>query len=232
FVITGNEEGKKEILENYPMPPNKIHICEFPVASFCRGDESKPVFDVPPQSFFYPAQFWPHKNHICILKALKILNDEYKINPMIFFTGSDKGNKEYINKKIIEYHLEEQVKFTGFISDKELKYLYTHTTAMIFASLMGHNNMPPIEATYLNCPVIITNLDGHKEQLKDSALYFNGYDPNDLACKMFNILSDESLRNEIKSRQKSLAEYFDTINYFANIKKIINQFELIRQTWE
>lgn len=231
YIITGNEEGKKEILTNYPMPSNKIRINPFPVASFCRGAEIKPKFDFPEKFFFYPAQFWPHKNHICILKALKLLNEKNDIQPIIFLTGSDKGNKEYIQQKIIEYKLEKQVFFTGFLSDEEIKYLYTHATAMIFASLMGPNNMPPIEATYLNCPVIISDLEGHKEQLKDTALYFNGYKPEELAEHMKNLLGSNSIREELKSAEKTLAIEFESVNYFSGIKKILNEFSLIRDTW-
>lgn len=231
YVITGNEEGKKEILESYPMPGSKIRISPFPVADFCRGKEEKPGFDIPEKYFFYPAQFWPHKNHICILNALVHLRDKYNLKPTVFLTGSDKGNKTYITKKIEELNLSEQVKFTGFLKDEELKYLYTHATAMIFASLMGPNNMPPIEATFLNCPVIITDLDGHKEQLGDTALYFNGYNHEDLAKQMKSLLTSNKIRQSLITKEKKLAKEFDKINYFANIRKIIDEFSLIRNTW-
>lgn len=231
YIITGNEEGKKEILENYPVPPSKIRISPFPVASFCRGNEKKPSFDMPEQFFFYPAQFWPHKNHICILESLIILREKYGLKPSVFLTGSDKGNKKYIESKIIDFGLEKQVYFTGFLKDEELKWMYTHATAMIFASLMGPNNMPPVEATYLNCPVIITDLDGHKEQLKDAALYFNGYKPEELAEHIKTLLLDAKKRKSFVSKQKKLAPEFDKINYFSCIKQIIDEFSSVRKTW-
>lgn len=231
YIITGNEEGKKEILENYPVNSAKIRIAEFPVADFCRGNELKPSFIIPEQYFFYPAQFWPHKNHICILKALVCLRENYNLHPTVFFTGSDKGNMEYIKSKIIEYELENQVKITGFLKSEELKYMYTHATGMIFASLMGPNNMPPIEATYLHCPIIITDLDGHKEQLKDTALYFNGYKPEELAKHMKTLLSSDLFRESLIKKQIQLRKKFDEVNYFAKIKTIIDEFKLIRNTW-
>jgi glycosyltransferase involved in cell wall biosynthesis len=231
FILTGNEEGKKEILENYSVPSGKIRISSFPVASFCRGEERKPSFDIPEQFFFYPAQFWPHKNHICILESLVILREKYGLKPTVFFTGSDKGNKKYIESKIIEFGLENQVHFTGFLKDEELKWLYTHATAMIFASLMGPNNMPPVEATYLNCPVIITDLDGHKEQLQDTALYFNGYKPDELSEHIRTLLTEKDTRDHIIEKEKVLAREFDKINYFSCIKQIIDEFALIRKTW-
>ncbi len=231
YIITGNEEGKKEILQNYPVPEDKIRISSFPVASFCHGNEQKPNFDIPKNFFFYPAQFWPHKNHISILEALVILRNQFNIKPVVFLTGSDKGNKDYIQEKIKEYQLENQVYITGFLKDEELKYLYTHATAMIFASLMGPNNMPPIEATYLNCPVIISDLTGHKEQLGDTALYFKGCNYSELAQQIYNILTDPKLRNSLIKKEKELALEFNRINYFSSIKQIINEFSFIRKTW-
>lgn len=231
YIVTGNETGKREILRNYPMPEDKIRISLFPVAEFCRGKEIKPSFELPKKFFFYPAQFWPHKNQIVILDALVYLREKFGISPVVYLTGSDKGNKEYIKSKVEEYNLENQVVFTGFLKDEELKYLYTHATAMIFASLMGPNNMPPIEATYLNCPVIITDLEGHKEQLKDTAVYFNGYDQNQLAEIMKQFLESGDLRNELQAKQKVLAKEFDSINYFSTIKKIIDEFSHIRKRW-
>ena len=231
YVITGNEEGKKEILENYPMPADKVRVSYFPVASFCRGEEQKPAFMTDKPYFFYPAQFWPHKNHIVILDALEILAKKHDLKPAVYLTGSEKGNKAYIQSEIERRALSAQVKITGFVSDEELKYLYTHATGMIFASLMGPNNMPPIEATYLGCPVIITDLNGHKEQLQGTALYFNGYKPEELAEHMHTLLTDVNARSAIIKKEKMLGEQFGKVNYFAEIKKIIKEFSLIRRTW-
>lgn len=231
YIITGNEEGKKEILENYPVTADKIRIVEFPVADFCKGEEKKPPFDLPKKFFFYPAQFWPHKNHICIINALKILKEKDGFTPTVVFSGVDWGNKDYIISKIKEYNLETQIIFAGFLLDGELKYLYTHATGMIFASLMGPNNMPPIEATYLHCPVIITDLDGHKEQLKDTALYFNGYKPEELANHIKSFLCDKNAREKIIEKEVLLGKEFENIRYFSKILNIIDDFHLIRNTW-
>ena len=224
YIVTGNETGKKEIVKYYGINEDVIRICEFPVSNFCYGKEEKPNFIKDDEFFFYPAQFWSHKNHICILEALKILKEEYNICPIVYFTGSDKGNKKNIVDKINEYSLKDQVILTGFVKDEELKYMYTHAVAMIFASMMGPNNMPPIEATYLNCPVIITNLDGHKEQLQDTALYFDGNKPKELAGLMYNVLINKELRNCVIESQKELAKKFSSINYFDSVKKILDEY--------
>lgn len=223
FIITGNNTGKKEIIKYYDIEESKIKICEFPVSDFCYGEEEKPGFINDDSFFFYPAQFWAHKNHICIIEAFKILK-ENKIEPKVYFTGSDKGNKQLLVSKIKEYGLEDQIVFTGFVKDEELKYMYTHARAMIFASMMGPNNMPPIEATFLNCPVIITNLEGHIEQLKQTAVYFDGSNPKELADVVNKMMLDDDFRNNIKESQIELSEEFAKINYFENIKRVLDEY--------
>lgn len=231
YIITGNKTGKDEILANYKIEESKIRIAQFPVARFCYDKESPPDFTLPKDYFFYPATFWSHKNHIVILNALVLLKQQYNLTPTVFFTGSDKGNLPYIKSKIQELNLGKQIYITGFLTEEQLKYLYTHAVAMIFPSLMGPNNMPPIEATFLHCPVIISDIKGHREQLKDTALYFNGYKPLELCEHMKTLLTISSIRDTLIQKQLVLAKIFANINYFDQIKSILNEFALIRKTW-
>lgn len=231
YIITGCEEGRREILENYSVSSAKIRTVPFPISEFCFGKEEKPEWITEGQYFFYPAQFWAHKNHICILDALVILRAKYGLQPIVYLTGSDKGNKEYIQRKVNEAGLQDQVVFTGFLSEEEMKYLYTHASAMVYASLMGPNNLPPIEATYLACPIIITNLPGHIEQLEDAALYFDGYKPEELAYNMMQILTEPKLRESLLEKEKILAKRFEKVDYWSEIVKIFEEFEEVRRRW-
>ena len=231
FVITGDEEGKKEILDNFNVNPEKIRIIPFPISAFCYGEEKKPTLELPGSYFFYPAQFWAHKNHICILEAVRDLKYKHNMSVMVFFTGSDRGNRDYILAKAKEFGIAENIVVTGFLKDEELKYLYTHATAMIYASLMGPNNLPPIEATYLGCPVIITDLPGHKEQLGDSALYFNGYKPDELVHQMIRVM-DENVRQNLKNKEAQLSLCFAEQDYFSDVLSIINEFRQIQFRWK
>ena len=232
FILTGNETGKKEILENFSVMADKIKVVPFPVTFFCYGKEEKPKFDLPGQYFFYPAQFWPHKNHVCILKAISKLRNEKNVDAHIVFTGSDKGNKAYISGLSEKLGISDLIHFSGFVSYEEMKYLYTHATGMIFASLFGPNNIPPIEAVYLECPLIISDIPGHKEQMGDGVLYFNGYKPEELADRMLYLLETPNSKEIAISRQKLLREELATYSYGNRIIEILNEFKMMAQTWK
>lgn len=231
WILTGNSVGKKEILSNYSFPEERIKIAPFPVSHFCRGKEIKPNFDLPKEFFIYPAQFWAHKNHIIILKALKYIKDSSMHRPIVFFTGSDKGNKNYIMQKAIEYGIEEQIIFTGFLLDEELKYMYTHATALIFASLMGPNNLPPIEAAYLKCPVIISNIEGHIEQMGDCAMYFDGTDEAGLANCIMD-MQKKDVREEFVFKLNAKAVELEQIKYIEPVINIFMQFDKFLKCWK
>lgn len=232
FILTGNETGKKEILDNYSVMENKIRIVPFPITFFCYGEEEKPKFELPKDYFFYPAQFWPHKNHICIIKAVHYLKENKGIEAHVFLTGSDKGNKGYIQEMARKLGVEDLIHFTGFVSYEEMKYLYTHATGTIFASLMGPNNIPPIEAVYLECPLIITDIPGHKEQMGDGVLYFNGYRPEELANRMFKLLSDNDARDEQVDKQSDKREELIRYSYADAIMSVLKEYESMAMTWK
>mgnify|MGYP002701325384 CR=1 FL=1 len=65
---------------------------------------------------FYPANFWAHKNHMYILRAVKILRDEKNIDVAVIFSGSSEGNLEYILTKSKELKIDDFVHYIGFVS--------------------------------------------------------------------------------------------------------------------
>jgi glycosyltransferase involved in cell wall biosynthesis len=148
FIITGNETGKREILANYAINQEEIHIIPFPIPDFCFEQTalSGISLNIKFPFVFYPAQFWAHKNHIVLIDAIAWLRDKKNIIVNCYFVGSDKGNLNYINSIISKYKLGNQIFVLGFVEQQTLIYLYKHALAMTYVSLMGPNNLPPLEA--------------------------------------------------------------------------------------
>jgi glycosyltransferase involved in cell wall biosynthesis len=232
-VISGNEAGKKEILENYPMSPGKVRIAPFPIPSFCfeiRGTaEDDPLIQKP--FVFYPAQFWAHKNHVALVEAIHILRDTLNTRINCYFVGSDQGNGEYIRKKIAEYGLGDQIKLLGFVEESSLLYLYKNALAMTFVSLLGPNNLPPLEAAALGCPVIISDLPGHLEEMEGAAFPVDGTDYPEIARAIQSLFLDSALREDYVRRGQALAEKYRGYSYFGEILKVIDSLGGALNTW-
>ena len=234
YVIIGNEAGKQEVVKFYKMPEDRIKTIPLPVPDFVLDQkllQQKSSIKLPSLYLFYPSQFWPHKNHIVILLALKILQEKYNLNFKVIFTGSDKGNLKYIKEKIAELKLEEQVNFLGFVSYEDLIKIYKNAFALVFPSFFGPDNIPPLEAFALECPVIAANVSGAEYQLKDTALLFNPKDENELVCVIKKLYDDVDLKNKLIQKGKEKVKDYSLENYLKSVVGIIDEFEPIRRCW-
>lgn len=236
FIITGTNTGKNEICKFYNIPEERVIINPFPVPSFTKNFRNNNIlekFDLEKNKYlFYPAQFWSHKNHIVILLALKILIEKYNINLKLVFTGSDQGNKTYIIKKVHELKLGNQVKFLGFVSTDEMNQLYRNAFSLVFASFFGPDNLPPLEALALGCPVICSRFNGSEEQLKDSVLFFDPKNEEELVESIIKLYKDENLKYTLVNNGKVLIKNLNSENYLKNIINHIDDFYSIRRCWD
>jgi len=100
---------------------------------------------------FYPAQFWPHKNHIYLVKSLELLNknDEF----ILVFTGHDKGNKQYIFNEARKKNMQNNIHFYDYLSSKQIISLYKNSFALVMTTLVGRSSLPLREAFYFELPV-------------------------------------------------------------------------------
>jgi glycosyltransferase involved in cell wall biosynthesis len=236
YIIIGNKAGAKQVEKFYNFPAKRIKTIplatpQFALSDAMSDDEILTKHGLKKNSFiFYPAQFWPHKNHIRILKALKILQQQ-GIDLQCVFTGSDKGNETYIKQKVSEFALNEKVKFLGFVKESELVSLYKNASALVFASMFGPDNLPPLEAMALKCPVICSNSDGMEEQLGDAALFFNPLNENELAQKISLLLSDDNLRQQQAAKGYQLAHILTPENHIKKFLDLVDEFAPIRECW-
>lgn len=230
-IIIGNLTGKKQLLDYYPLNEKLIHTNPLPTPEYVyklpADDSILEKLKIQPKKYlFYPAQFWPHKNHIRLLKEFK--NNHFDLK--LVFSGADKGNMTYIKQKVEEYNLNDYVIFAGFIKKEEIISLYKNAYALCYASYFDPDNLPPLEAMALNCPVICSDTKGMKEQLKDCALFFNNKTGENLV-ENINKLSNEEFRNEITQKAQNLALSYSTKNYIKKVFELLDDFSLIRECW-
>ena len=182
--------------------------------------------------FFYPAQYWSHKNHYYILLALKSLKEKYKKNIDFVFTGYKKNNFTYLKNKVTEFGLTEQVIFFEYLNDEEITFLYQNCEAVVMPSLVGYSSLPLYEAFYFEKPIF------YSKNLLDKSLqkFVNEIDldnPEDLSEKIIKFnenidlleekvtLAKDFFNNHL-SEEKIKFEYikfFNKLNYLTKIYK-------------
>lgn len=183
--------------------------------------------------FFYPAQFWAHKNHYNLIIAFKeLLKRTDRSDLKLLFTGSDKGNKDYIRSVVKNLGLENNVVILGFVSNEELYALYKNALALVMPTFLGPTNMPVLEATAIGTAVICSDLTGHRETCGDGALYADPAVPTQWTDAMVTLL-DPANRSElvnkaniVRSRSQNSIE-----NAMKHLERIFIKYIPIRKTF-
>ncbi|MBO3458945.1 glycosyltransferase family 4 protein [Aetokthonos hydrillicola Thurmond2011] len=237
FVLTGTEAGKAEINQLYQVPAQRIKVLPFPTPGFALdsvvddGEHILKKYNLPNNYLFYPAQFWPHKNHVGLLLAVKWLKDKYGINFPVVFTGSDHGNEKYVRQTVCDLDLSKQVYFLGFVPKKDLTLLYYHAFSLTFLTFFGPDNLPPLEAFALGCPVVASRVSGAEEQLGDAALLVDPKDTEEIALAIKSLWDDMTLRQSLIERGFVRANKWIGKDYIKGIFSLLDEFTAVRRCW-
>jgi glycosyltransferase involved in cell wall biosynthesis len=240
FIVTGTTAGQQEVNQLFNISLDKIKIIPFATPKFaleasqCSNTDRENIlrkYDITQEYLFYPAQFWPHKNHVGLLLALKSLKDKHNLSLSLVFAGSDKGNMNFVKQKASELCLSEQVKFTGFIPCEDLILLYQNAFALTFVTFAGPDNLPPLEAFALGCPVIASRVSGAEEQLGEAAILVNPKEPEEIARAVFALKENPDLRHTLIQKGLTRAKQWTGQDYVREICSILDEFAPIRRCW-
>ncbi len=157
--------------------------------------ETPKKIDLPYEKFImYVGQQSDYKN----IKRLVLAHQELiKKRPelgLILVGGLNDMAK--INKAWVEKNGYKNVYFAGFVPDDQLAWIYKHTEAYIFPSLMEGFGLPGLEAMTQGAPVVSSNATCLPEIYGEAAHYFDPKNVNDMAKKIDEVLSDEKLRSD------------------------------------
>lgn len=237
MIIAGTEAGREEIERFYDVPLRRVRILPHPTPRFALDappDDGRQVLAKHGLSagyLLYPAQFWPHKNHANLLLALALLRDKYGLSLNVVLVGSDKGNQAYIRQMTNRLGLSEQVHFLGFVSQNELIALYRNALALTYLSFFGPENLPPLEAFGLGCPVIAANVAGSAEQLGDAALLVDPADVEKIASAIKSLSDDPNLSETLIRRGRERAKVRTGNHFVRGVFAFLDEFENIRHCW-
>lgn len=231
-IFTGTAEGRDEIIRFFRVDPQRVIVNPFAAPRIIRAPHRTATASGLTQPYLlYPAQFWPHKNHVNLLHALQRLRQHHGCEVDLVLTGSDMGNRQHIQATAIRLGLQESVHFAGFVSSEELQALYASAQALVFPSLFGPDNLPPLEAFSLGCPVVAAAIPGAAQHLEDAALLFDPLDPDDIALKIVEVLREPQTRARLIERGRAVVASRTPERYVATVLAAADRFSMLRHNW-
>ncbi len=221
-VLVDSMVGKQQFTESYLCPGKKSpHVVCLPfiVPEHILQCEEEPLA-VPGKYIFYPAQFWKHKNHLNLLKAIKLLVPDIPDIHLIL-VGSEKNALKEIKEYISENKLGGNITVEGFVSNENMTFLYRNAVGMVMPSYFGPTNIPPLEAMALGCPVAVSNKYAMPEQVGDAGLLFDPDSPEDMAGCIKKLWTDEGLRRRMSERGYAQISKWGKDHFKRKLEKIL-----------
>jgi glycosyltransferase involved in cell wall biosynthesis len=234
YILTGTNRGAQEIMSCYGIPAERIRKNPLPAPQMGRHETAHESADAPFPSrsyLLYPAQFWPHKNHVRAIKALRLLREDPAHRLDLVLVGSDHGGEDHVRRLVEDEGMTDHVHFAGFVDRETLVQLYRNAEALLYLSVFGPDNLPPLEALGCECPVVVSDHPGHREQLGETAIFVDPLDEYAIADGVKRLRSDPDLRERLKLAGLALIHERSARSYVSKVRDILSEFELYRACW-
>lgn len=202
-ILVESALGKEQVVESYGANPEIIFVQPTAPPHYIYDSQDQanpgPSHRLPEKYFFYPAQFWEHKNHKRLIQAAALLK---KTHPdiQLVFVGSKKNAYGSVRALVDKLGLAENVHFGGYIPEAEMAGLYRQARALVMPTFFGPTNIPPREAIALGCPVAVSDIPGMRDQMGDAALFFDPTSVPEIAQVMGRLWQDDDLCRDLAQR--------------------------------
>jgi glycosyltransferase involved in cell wall biosynthesis len=159
----------------------------------------------------------PRKNFNRIINAYQQLETDYKL----YFVGAKSKSFSEINTNKISTN--EDIIFTGYLSDNDLNELYNRASIFVYASLFEGFGIPPLEAQACGCPCIVSNKTSLPEVYLDSVEYCEPESLENIKNKLEFLIKNKERREElVKKGYKNIARF----SWDKSAKKLISIISL------
>lgn len=101
-----------------------------------------------------------------------------------------------------------RVRFTGQVTDRELRMHYRNATALIFPSFYEGFGYPLVEAMAEGCPAACSGVASLPEVAGDAALLFDPYSIEDIERALLQMATEPNLRDTLAERGRQRAGRF------------------------
>lgn len=214
LTATITDYSRELILHHFGTPPDRLRVVHL------AAQELAPEAPVPELShwagerpfLFYPANFYPHKNHEVLLQLAAATRERSGGGERLVFVGAPWQGHAGGREEIVARNLGSQILALENLTSGQLRHLYQRAEAVVIPSKFEGFCMPALEAAACGAPVICAELPAVRELLGDAALYFPPDDLSALQAALTRLRDEPGLRDHLVSAARARATRFSWEN--------------------
>ena len=233
-ILVDSIIGKEDWLKFYPTKSERVVVLPYLPPSDMETNlkpslirQTVKDLNLPSHFIYYPAKFWPHKNHLNLLKSLVYLKKKgKKVN--LVLTGSKEA--DFSSYKEVEHyakknHISEQIHYLGLVTKTQLSVLYKLADALVMPTFFGPTNIPVLEAWIMGTPVVYSNIRGCREQLGNAGLLVDPKKPKEISTAITQIYAkNQHIRQKLVKNGRIRVLLWTQEGFTDRISAIIKDF--------
>ena len=229
IVVVMTSWGKEDIRARYGLSPEKLRVV--PGAAAIEAyepptdrevDATRGRLNLPNRFALYPAKAWPHKNHLRLVAAVKLLRDRGLDVPVVL-TGLQGGREIPVLAEADSLGVADLVRFVGFVTPNELVALYRTARMMVFPSLFEGWGLPILEAMAADLPIACSRVTCLPDITAGAAELFDATDPSAIADAMVRVWLDDRLRERLIVDGRTRAAVFSWDRSARNLQSLLSK---------
>ena len=151
-----------------------------------------------------------YKAQLEVVRAWSLLRSHRSTPEKLVLVGPEyKPYAKRLRREIANLCLDDEVVLLGEIPRKDLPQFYRHAEINLFASSCENGPIILLEAMSAGRPVLCSNVPPMPEFAGNAVLYFDPYNPKELAVLLASTLEDEKTRSSYGEMAAKRSEVFD-----------------------
>ena len=150
----------------------------------------------------YAGHISPRKNVPRLIEAFAVVRTELANDPRyrdlrLIVVGDEIAQHPEVRRAATHGHLEQAIRFFGYVPFETLRAFYESATLFAFPSLQEGFGLAPLEAMACGTPVVTSNCSSLPEVVGEAAMLVNPDNVFDIARGIREVLEDDDLRKRM-----------------------------------
>jgi len=233
-IICTSENTRRDLHQFFNIPQERTcvvyngvdHDVFYPLSSQERLQAESQIkeFGIDRPYVLFVGTLEPRKNLHGLLESFALLKSKKLFQGQLVVAGMKGWMKEKTGDLIKKLGIGQDVIFTGFISDDQLRLLYNMAELFVFPSFYEGFGFPILEAFCCGTAVITSQTSSCAEIASDAALTTDPSDPKAIAAAMERVLTDPNLKESLRKAGLKRARDFsflttaqDTLDVYRKV---------------
>ncbi len=229
-IIFISDKARKELSYYYKLQKDNTSLIYHGRSELFKPDlDSRRLMEIKQkygldEFILYVSNIYKYKNFLELIHAFSLIKEQVNAGLKLALVGKsfDDQYTESLKALVKEKKMEDRVIFFGHVPNEELPYFYMLCQLFVYPSTCENCPNILIEAMACGASILSSNIEPMPEICQDAAMYFDPFNPKDIAEKIKAVLSNDGLLEKLKQNSIRRANCF---SWEETAKKTLQVFE-------